>query len=63
MGYNYNGKLRSAEVLLEEDGSFRMIRRAETPRDYFATIAGFEVTEDLGKPELDPLLHDPVNNA
>ena len=40
-----------------------MIRRAETPRDYFATIAGFEVTEDLGKPELDPLLHDPVNNA
>lgn len=55
MGYNYNGKLRSAEVLLEEDGSFRMIRRAETPRDYFATIAGFDVSEDLGKPELDPL--------
>lgn len=55
MGHNYNGKLRSAEVLLEEDGSFRLIRRAETPRDYFATIAGFEVTEDLGKPEIDPL--------
>ncbi len=55
MGYNYNGKLRSAEVLLEEDGSFRKIRRAETPRDYFATIAGFEVTEDLGRPEIDPL--------
>ncbi|WRS30551.1 diaminopimelate decarboxylase [Actinomycetaceae bacterium MB13-C1-2] len=55
MGYNYNGKLRSAEVLFEEDGSFRMIRRAETPRDYFATVAGFEVTDDLGKPEIDPL--------
>lgn len=41
MGYNYNGKLRSAEVLLEEDGSFRMIRRAETPEDYFATLEGF----------------------
>ena len=38
MGYNYNGKLRSAEVLLCEDGSFRLIRRAETPRDYFATL-------------------------
>ena len=38
MGYNYNGKLRSAEVLLKEDGSFRLIRRAETPMDYFATL-------------------------
>ncbi len=38
MGYNYNGKLRSAEVLLKEDGSFQLIRRAETPRDYFATF-------------------------
>ena len=38
MGYNYNGKLRSAEVLLREDGSFQMIRRAETPMDYFATL-------------------------
>ncbi|MDD5954321.1 MAG: diaminopimelate decarboxylase [Firmicutes bacterium] len=38
MGYNYNGKLRSAEVLLREDGSFKMIRRAETPADYFATL-------------------------
>ena len=38
MGYNYNGKLRSAEVLLKEDGSFQLIRRAETPRDYFATL-------------------------
>lgn len=38
MGYNYNGKLRSAELLLEEDGSVRLIRRAETPADYFATL-------------------------
>ena len=38
MGYNYNGKLRSAELLLKEDGSVRMIRRAETPADYFATF-------------------------
>ena len=41
MGYNYNGKLRSAEVLLLSDGSFKLIRRAETPADYFATITGF----------------------
>lgn len=38
MGYNYNGKLRSAELLLKEDGSVEMIRRAETPSDYFATF-------------------------
>ena len=38
MGYNYNGKLRSAEVLLKPDGSFQLIRRAETPADYFATF-------------------------
>lgn len=38
MGYNYNGKLRSAEVLLQEDGTTRLIRRAETPEDYFATL-------------------------
>ena len=38
MGYNYNGKLRGAEVLLHEDGSFQLIRRAETPGDYFATL-------------------------
>ena len=37
MGYNYNGKLRSAELLLQEDGGVRLIRRAETPEDYFAT--------------------------
>lgn len=38
MGYNYNGKLRSSELLLKEDGSVEMIRRAETPADYFATF-------------------------
>ena len=38
MGYNYNGKLRSAEILLKEDGSYQLIRRAETPADYFATL-------------------------
>lgn len=38
MGYNYNGKLRSAELLLKEDGSVRLIRRAETVEDYFATL-------------------------
>lgn len=38
MGYNYNGRLRSAEVLLQPDGSGRLIRRAEEPRDYFATL-------------------------
>ena len=38
MGYNYNGKLRSAEIMLHEDGSYSLIRRAETPKDYFATF-------------------------
>ncbi|MCK1165121.1 diaminopimelate decarboxylase [Streptococcus uberis] len=42
MGYQYNGRLRSAEMLLEESGQIRMIRRAETPEDYFSTIRGFE---------------------
>ena len=41
MGYNYNGKLKSAELLLREDGSVLQIRRAETPDDYFATLEGF----------------------
>ncbi|MCI8578470.1 MAG: diaminopimelate decarboxylase [Lachnospiraceae bacterium] len=40
MGYNYNGKLKSAELLLKEDGSVQQIRRAETARDYFATLDG-----------------------
>ncbi|WP_449450717.1 diaminopimelate decarboxylase [Streptococcus suis] len=42
MGYNYNGRLRSSEILLQEDGAARMIRRAERPEDYFATIYGFD---------------------
>ena len=41
MGYNYNGRLRSAEILYTEKGDFRMIRRAETPEDYFATLIQF----------------------
>ena len=42
MGYQYNAKLRSSEILLEEDGNVRMIRRAERPEDYFATLYGFD---------------------
>ena len=38
MGYNYNGRLRSAEILYTKEGGYRMIRRAETPQDYFATL-------------------------
>ena len=38
MGYNYNGKLKSAELMLKEDGSVQLIRRAETAKDYFATF-------------------------
>ena len=49
MGYNYNGKLKSAELLLKEDGSVQLIRRAETPRDYFATFDQFEIYEKLSE--------------
>lgn len=42
MGYQYNAKLRSAEILLEESGQARLIRRAEKPEDYFATLYGFD---------------------
>ena len=48
MGYNYNGKLKSAELLLKEDGSVQLIRRAETPKDYFATFDCFEIGRKLG---------------
>jgi diaminopimelate decarboxylase len=41
MGFNYNGKLRSAELLLKADGSVTEIRRAETLEDHFATLEGF----------------------
>ncbi|QNM05611.1 diaminopimelate decarboxylase [Qiania dongpingensis] len=47
MGYNYNGKLRSAELLLREDGSVQLIRRAETPRDYFATFDFCDILKDM----------------
>lgn len=47
MGYQYNGKLRSAEVLLNADGSYKMIRRAETPRDYFATFDFSDIIKNL----------------
>ena len=48
MGYNYNGKLKSAEVLLKEDGSTQLIRRAEEPKDYFATFDCFDIYKKLG---------------
>lgn len=47
MGYNYNGKLKSAEILLKQDGSFELIRRAETEKDYFATFDCFDIYEKL----------------
>lgn len=49
MGYNYNGKLKSAELLLREDGSVQLIRRAETPADYFATFDCFEEFKHLSE--------------
>ena len=48
MGYDYNGKLKSAELLLKEDGSVQLIRRAETPKDYFATFDCFDIYKKLG---------------
>ncbi|MCI8506033.1 MAG: diaminopimelate decarboxylase [Lachnospiraceae bacterium] len=47
MGYNYNGKLRSAELLLKEDGSVKLIRRGETARDYFATFDFCDILKDM----------------
>ncbi len=47
MGYNYNGRLRSAEALLKEDGSTQLIRRAETPKDYFATFDCFDILKNM----------------
>ena len=47
MGYNYNGRLRSAEILLQEDGTVKLIRRAETPKDYFATFDCFDFYKNL----------------
>ena len=47
MGYNYNGKLKSAELLLKENGDVQLIRRAETPKDYFATFDCFEIFDKI----------------
>lgn len=47
MGYNYNGKLRSSELLLKEDKSIQLIRREETPRDYFATFDFCDILKDM----------------
>ena len=49
MGYNYNGKLKSAEILLKQDGSFELIRRAETPADYFRTFDCFDFYKEVTK--------------
>lgn len=49
MGYNYNGKLRSSELLLKENGSVEMIRRAETPKDYFATFDFCDIMGEYGR--------------
>lgn len=49
MGYNYNGKLWSSELLLKTDGSVEMIRRAETARDYFATFDCLPVYKELNR--------------
>lgn len=48
MGYNYNGKLKSAELLLKENGKVELIRRAETAKDYFATLDEFEIYKKMG---------------
>lgn len=48
MGYNYNGKLKSAELLLTEDNQVQLIRRAETPKDYFATFDCFDIYKKFG---------------
>lgn len=47
MGYNYNGKLKSAELLLKEDGTVEIIRRAETPEDYFATFDFCDILRNI----------------
>ena len=50
MGYNYNGKLRSAELLLQENGAIKLIRRAETPKDYFATFDFCDILASMEMP-------------
>ncbi len=53
MGYNYNGKLKCAELLLQEDGGVKLIRRAETPRDYFATFDCFDIFDKISQKRSD----------
>ncbi len=55
MGYNYNGRLWSSEILLKEDGSAQLIRRAETLRDYFATFDCFPIYQKIPFDELENL--------
>lgn len=52
MGYNYNGKLKSAELLLQEDGEVKLIRRAEKPKDYFATFDNLDIYSKIEFDEL-----------
>ena len=47
MGYNYNGRLTSAKILLKEDVTAKLIRRAETPKDYFATFDCFPIYDKI----------------
>ncbi len=47
MGYNYNGRLHSSELLLKTDGSVQLIRRAQTPQDYFATFDFSDILKDI----------------
>ncbi len=49
MGYNYNGKLKSAELLLKKDGTVELIRKAETARDYFSTFEGLDIADKIDK--------------
>ena len=69
MGYNYNGKLKSAELLLKEDGSVQLIRRAETPKDYFATFDCFEIfrkmfsMKDLSQEKYDIIIQAGQSNS
>lgn len=51
MGYNYNGRLWSSEVLLKEDGSTQLIRRAQMPEDYFATFDCFDILKNMRHPK------------
>ena len=57
MGYNYNGKMRPAEVLLKMNGEFEQIRRRETPRDYFATVMNPQLETVIAQMEPKEFVH------